>query len=401
MDYTQLIETRKNKVQELENIVNAGKAEQRKLSAVENSALENVKKELENLDKEIEQKRNNKNNTIIIKNNRMENRFSLLKSIRNIVEGRNYDDTTLAILEAGKKDMAAAGLSYRGQLAIPYEYRAAIVAGTDNSGQDAIAEDKFDMIGPLRANLVALKAGGTLLTGLVGDVSIPTYAGSSALWKGETDAATDGAGATGEITMSPKRLTTYIDISKQFLVQDSVGAEALLMKDLNDAIMAKLEATIFGITGSTTIPSGFYYSPTYNASATGATSFTKVVALESAIDTSNALTGNLAYITHPTLKGKHKVTSKDTGSGLFIQDGNTANGYPVYVTSHMSSSLLTDHYGIIFGNWADLLVGSWGAIDLTVDPYTQAVNGKVRIIVNSYWDVAKRRTASFSIGALK
>ena len=49
MDYTQLIETRKNKVQELEGIFNSAKAEERKMSAVENTAFENVKKELEEL----------------------------------------------------------------------------------------------------------------------------------------------------------------------------------------------------------------------------------------------------------------------------------------------------------------------------------------------------------------
>ena len=68
MDYTELIEIRKNKVQELEGIFNSAKAEERKMSAVENTAFENVKKELEELDKEIEQKRNNeKNNITIIK----------------------------------------------------------------------------------------------------------------------------------------------------------------------------------------------------------------------------------------------------------------------------------------------------------------------------------------------
>lgn len=82
------------------------------------------------------------------------------------------------------------------------------------------------------------------MTGLVGNVSIPTYDGSTVGWAGEVDAAADGAGTFGEVELSPKRLTAYVDISKQFLIQDSVSAEALLRKDIVDAISNKLEATI-------------------------------------------------------------------------------------------------------------------------------------------------------------
>ena len=36
-----------------------------------------------------------------------------------------------------------------------------------------------------------------------------------------------------------------------------------------------------------------------------------------------------------------------------------------------------------------------GAIDLTIDPYTQAANGKVRLVVNAYFDAKPRRTEAF------
>ena len=55
----------------------------------------------------------------------------------------------------------------------------------------------------------------------------------------------------------------------------------------------------------------------------------------------------------------------------------------------------------MFGNWFDYFVGQWGAIDMTVDPYTQANRGLVRIVVNSYWDMGKIQDESFSIAAMK
>ena len=46
-----------------------------------------------------------------------------------------------------------------------------------------------------------------------------------------------------------------------------------------------------------------------------------------------------------------------------------------------------------------MLVVSNGVIrkykcDLTVDPYTQAANGKVRLVINAYFDGAKRRNGA-------
>jgi len=363
----------------------------------ENTALDSIKNELEDLDKQIEEKRNmndNKNNkNIIIKNtNSMEN-FSLLKSIRDYVEGRGTSDSTLSMLELGKQDMAKAGISARGQIILPYETRAIVNATTAGEGEYNIAEIKTNMLGALRGNLVAVKAGATLLSGLNGNLSIPVYAGTTSAWKGENITAVDGAGAFTEITLAPKRITTILDISKMWLNQDSNGAENLLMNDLSASVLSTLEAAIFStFTGDTTTPAGILAG--MNNTYSGATTYAGIVSLESAVATSNALTGSLSYITTPTLRGVAKTTAKSSGSGLFVVEGDTMNGYPIYSTSHMTSGK------ILFANWADLLIGNWGAIDITVDPYTQAHLGVVRLVVNTYWNFTKRRTASFALGTI-
>nr|DAQ01245.1 MAG TPA: major capsid protein [Caudoviricetes sp.] len=107
--------------------------------------------------------------------------------------------------------------------------------------------------------MVLAKAGAHYITGLVGTVSLPKYSGSTVGWKGEIDEAADGAGTFSEVTFSPKRLTAYIDVSKQFLIQDSVGAEELLRNDLVKAISTKLEETILGsAAGDATKPAGIF-----------------------------------------------------------------------------------------------------------------------------------------------
>jgi len=145
-------------------------------------------------------------------------KFSLLKAIRAIANNQTLDERSQEVVNTGIEEMRKSGQSYSGQIILPVEERAAIVAGTAKNGQEVVAEDKLNILAPLRDKLVLSAAGANFMTGLVGNVSIPTYSGANVGWGAETAAASDGAGTFGEVELSPKRLTAYIDISKQFLI---------------------------------------------------------------------------------------------------------------------------------------------------------------------------------------
>ena len=399
MDQAQLIEARKIKLALLTEITDAGKSEKRKLSTVETRTFETTINEIEAIDAELagkspvpplpNQKRNMEKKT-----------FSLLKAIRSAAEGTAQDAVAVEVINAGQAEMRKSGLAYTGSIQLP-ESRATIAALATNSGIEAISEQKMGFIEPLRSKLICVEAGATFLTGLVGDVSMPSYAGSTAAWKGEVVTAVDGAGATAEVTLSPKRLTCFIDISKQFLAQDSINAEAMLMADIVNAISDKLESTIFGkAAGSSTQPAGFFYTA---PAVKGSVTWANVVALETAVDTNNALT-TAKYITNAAGRGILKAKPKVTAQALYmIEPDGTMNGYPVLVTNNVATGLQTgtDEEGIIFGNFAHLLIGQWGAIDLTVDPYTQAALGTIRIVINAYFDAVARRSVAFKTGSIK
>jgi len=388
-----LYEKRKSKLDIIENLLSTIQTEKRALNEDENIQVTNLRKEIIEIDNEIESKRK-KNNV-----KKME-KFSLLKSIRNQVDVRTQPDEILNVIEAGKSVFNKAGVSTRGSILLPMEYRADIISGSagDLAGREVVSEDKFDLIGALRAESVIFKAGANLLTNLQGDISIPVYAGTSSAWAYETSGATDGAGAFSEITLAPKRLTTYIDVSKQFLVQDSASAEALLYSDIINSIMEKLEASIFDATAAgQTRPAGIFNGASYAFS--GTTTWAGVVSLETTLAENKSLRGKLAYVVSPKVLEKLKTTAKASNTAVFLVDGGTMNGYPVYTTTHVPN-ISGAASGATFGNFDDLVIGQWGGLDITVDPYSQAVNGKVRLVVNSYWSWAKRRDVSFSYGAL-
>jgi HK97 family phage major capsid protein len=365
MNLNELIEKRKQVLNQLETIINRGMEEKRELRKEEDKDIENLKNEIKNIDNEIEKKNKIKNN-----NERM-GKLNLIQEIRSIAEN-------------GK-----------GTIILSMQERTALTAGGSSSGQEIVGEDKFSMLEPLKANLLVSKLGATIYTGLVGNGAIPVYGGTTVLWKGETTSAADGTGSTSEITLSPFRLTAYVDISKQLLLQDNMSTAKVIENDIALSVANKLENTMFSNVSGSTQPSGLFYDKSLTIS--GTTTWTKVNSLKSTVSTSNGLNGNLAYVTNPTGMNLLETTAKATGQG-FIADMGKVGGYNAFETSNVTD--ISNNAGIIFGNFNDLVVAQWGDIEITVDPYTQAVDGKVRLVVNSYWDFKVRRSGSFAYGSL-
>lgn len=378
MDSVELIDKRNQLKIQAEAIIGNAEKELRKLDADEKAKFDALKKQMDDIDTEIRNL-----NEKLNKERKMEN-FSLLKAINDVANNRQLDERSQEVVDNGISEMRKAGLSYSGQIVLPVtEQRADVQATVDGAGKETVAEDKLNILEPLRANLVMVDAGANFMTGLVGNVSIPAYSGSNVGWAGEIDTATDGAGSFSEVTLAPKRITAYLDVSKQFLLQDSVSAEALLRADIVRAISNKLEATILGAeAGDTNKPKGIFNG----ADTIADTSYATMVGLIQTLEDAN-VTGDVKYIVSPSIKAKLKTTSKDKGSGVFVMQNGEVDGVPVLCTSACK--------GLVVGNWADYVIAQWGSIDLTIDPYSQATNGKVRLVVNAYFDAKPRREEAF------
>lgn len=333
---------------------------------------------------EPKEERNNISNT---KNIHM-SKFSLIKAINDVVNNRNINEDALSVIEMGATEMRKSGLSYSGQIQLPVvENRAdpaatddAIVATVATQGKEIVETEKLNILAPLYGKSILSEVGATFLTGLVGNISIPRYSGSTVGWKGEMIAAENGEGAFDTVELSPKRLTAYIDISKQFLVQDSVGAEEMLRADIVNALMAKLEQTIFGdAAGDTTKPAGIFYqaeelNPSYAA------------VCEAEADVTD-FSGNKRFVMSPSMRAQFKQTtiSGEKSDLRLLMDGNEVNGYPVSTSSNVLSE------GWAFGDFRELVVAQWGSIDIVVDPYTLATKNAIRLVINAFFDAAVRR----------
>ena len=358
---------------------------------------EETENENETEDDKTEDDKEQRNNQNISTN--MTKKFSLIKAINDVTNNRSLDEVAKEVVRKGVEEMRKSGLEIAGSIQLPVmeteneEMRAnGVLAQTAGAGAENIATEKLDILEPLRANMVMSQAGATYLTGLVGNISIPAYSGSNVGWAGEVAAAANGAGDWSEIKLQPHRITAYVDVSREFLIQSSNDAEAMLRRDIIAAIGNKLEATILGAdAGTNEKPEGLFNGVT---AMTTALKFGDIVDAEAELDAAN-VTGAYTYILSPKAKAALRTLSKDAGSGRFVLEDGEIEGSKALVSSNVVAK------GMVVGDFSDYVIAQWGAIDLVVDNYSVATEGKVRLVVNAYFDAKPRRASSFVKRILK
>ena len=257
-------------------------------------------------------------------------------------------------------------------------------------GQDFRGGDFIDAL----RNSSAVMQNATILSGLTGDVKIPkkTAASSAAFISSEGGAAGESEMTIGSVTMSPKTLGAFTDVTRQLMVQSSLDVENLIRNDLAGSMAIALDNAGLEGSGSSGNPTGITNTTginTVSLSSAAAPTFAEMVSMETAVAVDNALLGGLVYIVHPSNAGTLKTTEKATNTAQFVYTDGLINGYPVVV----SAQLTANNY--VFGNMSDLLVGLFSGVDLVVDPYTNSSSGTVRVVALQSCDVNVRNAVSF------
>ena len=73
-----------------------------------------------------------------------------------------------------------------------------------------------------------------------------------------------------------------------------------------------------------------------------------------------------------------------------------AEGYGSDVASDLTKGTRTNPSAVIYGNFADLLIGMFGQLEILVDPYTDFAKGTVGVRALQSIDIAVRHAESFA-----
>lgn len=325
--------------------------------------------------------------------------FSLVRAINALANptDRRAQEAAAFEFECSNEAARQQGKSAQG-IMMPSDMLRSWVKRDLNTSDDAalVAQDYRggDFIDVLRNKSSVMQAGATMLRGLQGNVVIPKKtAASAAAW-----IATEGGNSgeseftVGSVTMSPKVIGGHTEMTRLMLQQSSLDVENLVRNDLSEAIATAIDLGALAGSGSSGQPTGVSATSGINTTtfAAAVPTFAELVAMESAVSADNALQGNLRYIAKPSDWGNLKTVDKASNFGqMIVGNDGQINGYDVIRSNQVTAG---DYY---FGNFADLLIGLYGSLDITVDPYTHSKSGTIRVVALQTCDVAVRHAVSF------
>lgn len=248
---------------------------------------------------------------------------------------------------------------------------------------------------------VLSRLGVQFLPGLVGNIDWPRNDGTTtAVWAAEQANSTESNPTTDRVQMSPNRLTAWSDFSTQLMRQSNINIENFVRDRLMKARDNALDLAALTGGGGTT-PTGITGTSNVNVITIAASpTWAKIVDFETQVATDDALNdGAIAYLTTPGVAGILKTVKRDVAGNGFIWEGNNQGGGSINGYRALTSTIVPTggggHY-MFFGDWSQLVVGQWGGSELMLDPYTGLTNATMRIVLNTWHDVAVKQGKAFA-----
>ena len=336
-------------------------------------------------------------------------KFSISKFLRQSLPGETMDGIEAEMAQEGKREFAesikgaAEGVFLPSALLRTYYYTN---ASEDDYGKAFIEQTGLTYIGKLRNAVLGRKLGVRYLDGLQGNIAFVT-GGADAAWVAEEAAASKQKPAYSKAVMSPKRLQVLQGVTYDLMHQTSKALDQLIMDDMVIAHAVALDAAIFAGSGSSGQPTGVLSASGTTTVAIdangGPITYAKLVEMEQKVAEANGLLDDtLAYVSNAKVMGKLKTIPQIAGYPYYLMNDGKVNGYPFHMTNAVPSNLTKGNTsgacsGAIFGPWSEVLVGSWGGLQLIVDPYTAKANGVLEISAAAYHDVLVRKPAAFAV----
>jgi HK97 family phage major capsid protein/HK97 family phage prohead protease len=276
---------------------------------------------------------------------------------------------------------------------------------TSTKGSSTVFTEPGEFIDLLRNQTVAVELGARVMAGLTSPVSFPKQTGAAtAYWMPENDGTnvTASNATLGSVSLTPKTLQATTAFSRQLMAQSSIDVEQFIRNDLAAQHALAWDRAVLHGSGSNNEPTGIYAASNVNSIAMGGTpTYGKLIDMVTEVLKDNALMGNLAFATTPGMAGKlaQTVIAASTDSRMIwtgpLNDGQLV-GYRAVATNQVLATLGSgsDH-GVIFGDFTSVMIGTWGALEIVVDPYALKKQGMVEVTSFQLADIALRHPQSF------
>ena len=402
----ELKEMRNDIIDSLEVIKETATAEERDLTSEENDSMDSLLKNADELSAKIERaekvETEIRNNVKLagtpvqkVNTDKATRGWSLFKAINEV---RNGGQLTGIEAEMHQEAEGEARKGLQG-IGIPTMMKEERAIDQTNSAIAPTAVGAY--VDSLQASALYNRIGINDLGTVAADTVLPIAGGSTVGWDSEVEAATDGGADFAKVTLTPKRLAGYANLSNVILAQNGPAAEASVMRDMGRNMGTQIDAAMFGSSSVTNAPGAIVATAgtlTFTESAAGGAAGASADMLEAiqTIADNHGLDGNLAFVNQWALYSNIKGASQVASVSPLYQDDRLA-GYPGYFSNAPATAggpPITSADGL-FGDFSRVYFATFGPSSITVDPYSRAVNGEVRLIMNNYMDWGVASGASF------
>ncbi len=325
-------------------------------------------------------------------------KFSVMKAVRAIVT-KDWSKAGLE-LEATRAIQQRLGGNPLNEQSfyVPLEVqrRDMTVAGSSGSNY-LVGTDNMSFIDMLRNRSVAMRMGARMMSGMVGNVTIPRQtASATAGWlSSESTSITESQPTIGQLSLSPKHVGAYTEISRLLSLQSSPDAESLVMSDLAQSVGLAVDLAALSGSGASGQPTGI--TATSGVGSVTGTSLAYAGMLEFQTDIGNALQSgaSLGYVTTGAVAALLAARVKFSSTASPLWDGSLLNadvcGFPGMSSAQMASATM------IFGDWAQLVIAEWGSLAIEVNPYANFQAGIIGVRALYAVDVGVRIPSAFSV----
>lgn len=289
--------------------------------------------------------------------------------------------------------------------------------GQPTQGGNLVATDlrTGSFIDLLRAKAMVTRMGATVISGLVGNVEIPRQTGASTTyWLAENTAPTESNATFDKVPLKPKTIGALSSVSRNLLLQSSMNVEAFVRNELAVSLALGIDLAALCGTGTDNQPTGIAnmsgICTVEGGTNGGSLTFDKLIDMETQVATANADVTNMYYLCNAATIGFLKKIKNTSGDYIWkpiteaVRNGfpGEVNGYAVgrsnQVRSGLEKGTSKNCHEIYFGNWADLLIGEWGFLEIDVNRYGDAwKSGGVEIRALQTIDIAVRHPKSFCL----
>ena len=402
----ELKEMRNDIIDSLEVIKETATAEERDLTSEENNEMDSLLKNADELSAKIERaekvETEIRNNVKLagtpvqkVNTDKATRGWSLFKAINEVRNGGSLTGLEAEMHQEAETE-ARKGLQGIGIPTMMKEERA-----IDQTNSAIAPTSVGAYVDSLQASALYDRIGINNLGTVAADTVLPIAGGSTVAWAAEVAAGADGGADFGKVTLTPKRVTGYANLSNVILAQNGTAAEASVMRDMGRNMGTQIDAAMFASANVASAPTAIVQTAgtlTFTESAAGGSAGAASDMLEAiqTIADNHGLDGNLAFVNQWALYSNIKGAAQVASVSPLYSDDRLA-GYPGYFSNAPATAggpPITSADGL-FGDFSRVYMAQFGPSNIQVDPYTRAVEGEVRLIMNNYFDWGVASGASF------